>query len=110
MLTVAKTTEQLAGNTYEDHGQLSQGVEQTVSSIVIDLCNVGVQCAHAHDIDCLAQSLPFGGDAFQCVPVDGVKNPGLVYRFYIIEFDPQKDSSPYWNSQLINTGTWLNRT
>ena len=115
MLTVVKTTELYAGNTYENHGQLSQGVEQTVPSIIeqtvppmtCDLCRVGVQCAKECVTDRLAQPLPFGGDAFQCVPVDGVKYPGLVYRFYIIEFDPQKDSSPDWNSQLINTGTWL---
>jgi len=44
VLTVAKSAEQQVKRIYKDHGQLSQGVEQTVPSIIIVLCNVGVQC------------------------------------------------------------------
>jgi len=36
VLTVVKSLEHHPGNTYEYHGQLSQGVEQTVPSIA---CN-----------------------------------------------------------------------
>jgi len=37
------STEQHTGIISEDHGQLSQGVEQTVPSIAHDLCNIGVK-------------------------------------------------------------------